>query len=265
MPLPRPADIPKGYTFLREGAQCAVVLAESAEAISLALFSREDCTPMAAGGRGQVYRFALTTQSSEAGKAGASSHGVLRPLKRGGLPSLVIRDHFVLRNRALEEFRVHAAIHAAGVPSPQPLGVVWRQKGLLYSGALATRFVKGDSLAALLAAEEDPSGALHAAGKAIRQLHEAGALHRDLHPANILVARGVAYLLDFDGARLLAHASPRQRASNLLRLRRALVKLGRPEAFDVLMEGYGAPLEAAAWQQALAAIHELKVRNPGRK
>lgn len=165
-----------------------------------------------------------------------------------------------LSNRALAEFKVHQAIYAAGVPCPQPLGVMWRKDGLLFSGAIATRYIEAPSLMALLRESVDHTDALRAAGRAIRALHDAGGLHRDLHPANILVARDVAYLLDFDGARLLARTSPSQRASNLLRLRRAFIKHGHAAAFDALLEGYGAPNVAAPWQQALAAIHELKVR-----
>lgn len=244
--------------MLRHDADAQVIVREDcADAVAGALFHGEGCSPLNTEGRGEVYQFGLPESVYEVEQQEAS--GVLRRLRRGGLAALVMEDGY-LGNRPLREFMVHHAIHTAGVPCVEPLGVLWRKRGIFFSGALATRYIEGESLFGVLLRGGKHTSALHAAGRAIRALHEAGALHRDLHPANILVAHGVAYLLDFDGARMLAVTSPSQRASNLLRLRRAFVKHGERAAFDVLLEGYGAPLDAANWQHALAAIHEVKVR-----
>jgi 3-deoxy-D-manno-octulosonic acid kinase len=245
-----------GYTAVMEGEAHALVAEVHTPEIAAALFRREGCVPLGAEGRGQVFRFPC-----------GEGHGVLRPYRRGGLPGRVLRDSFLFVNRPLREFRVHAALHAGGVPCPAPLGVMWSQHGAAFRGAIATAWVDGVSLQGLLqAGDASLPETLEAAGKAIRALHDAGGLHADLHPANVLVARGQAFLIDFDRARLLAALTPRQRASNLLRLRRAFVKHGFGlHHFDALLAGYGEMPGAGRLQGLLAAAHEAAVKRAGHR
>ena len=241
------------YTTIEYAGKTAIVSTPNAQTISAALFHGTGCAPLSSEGRGQVYRFPC-----------GDDWGVLRRCQRGGLPGFFLQDQYLLRNRPLEEFQVHVALHEKGVPCPEPLGVLWEKRGPLYRGALATRLIEGASLQALLSGDVTNSpldSALHAAGEAVRTLHEVGGLHADLHPANILVARGQAYLIDFDRARILAALTPGQRASNLLRLRRAFVKHGFAlPHFDAFMQGYGIPPGSGFWQGALAAVHEAAVK-----
>ena len=254
-PLPPSPDIPHGYLLARDGARSAIVRREGEAAITGALFRMEGCEPLAAEGRAQVYRFPCGT-----------GHGVLRKFRRGGMPGRVLRDSFLLVNRPLVEFQVHVSLHEKGVPCPAPLGVCWQKRGPAYRGAIATEWLDGASLQSLLRHEDAALGeALRLSGESIRSLHDTGGWHADLHPANVIVARGQAFLIDFDRARLFSALTPRQRASNLLRLRRAFVKHGFGlQHFDALMAGYGPMPGVGRWQGALAAAHEAVVKPPRR-
>ncbi len=253
--MPPSPEIPQGYALAHEGVRTAIVRREEEAQITAALFRMEGCEPLSAEGRGQVFRFPC-----------GAGHGVLRKFRRGGLPGRVLRDSFLLVNRPLAEFYVHVTVYEKGVPCPLPLGVCWQKRGPAYRGAIATDWLDGPSLQVLLR-QEDPSlqQALCQSGEAIGALHEAGCWHADLHPANVIVARGQAFLIDFDRARLFSALTPRQRASNLLRLRRAFIKQGfHLRHFDALMAAYGPMPGGGRWQDALALAHEAMVKPPKR-
>lgn len=236
----------------------AWVLEVEREAVAAALFRAQGCVPLdTAGGRGGVMRFAL-----------GRGEGVLRPFRRGGLAGRALAHRFFMNNRPLREFRVHAELLRRGAPCAPLLGVAWQAQGPWVSGAIATGFIEGPSLESLLAGgatEEALQQALSAAGRAVRALHDAGCLHADLHPGNILVAREGAFLIDFDRARLFPALSPAQRASNLLRLRRAFVKRGHdPRHLASMLEAYGGGHASTALQRVVAMGRERWVRRKTR-
>jgi 3-deoxy-D-manno-octulosonic acid kinase len=139
------------------------------------------------------------------------------------------------------EFGIHAALEAADAPVPELLGVCWARRGMGYFGAIATRYVEAPTLLAWLATGPvDAITSLRACGAAIRSVHELGVLHADLNAANILIGARGPLLIDFDRATRHRRLSLRQRAANLLRLRRSLRKAGYSDAvFEGICEGYG--------------------------
>lgn len=242
---------------MNDGARHAWVLESERDGVARALLHREGCQQLDAGGRGGLYRFPLS-----------KGCGALRVFRRGGLPGKVLADGYLLANRPRAEFCVHLQLYERGVAMPEPLGVLWEQTGPRFRGAIATRYIEGDSLHALLASgrSEVLTQALAAAGKAIRGLHDAGGLHADLHPGNLMVAQGTAFLIDFDRARALGTLRPGQRAANLLRLRRAFVKHGFNLAhFDALMDAYGDWQQPSSWRRGVALLRESWVRARQRK
>ena len=255
---PQPETPPPGYVALSENGIRAWVLEVEQEAVAAALFHARGCAPLeAAGGRGGVLRFDL-----------GQGEGVLRPFRRGGIAGRVLANRYFRDNRPLREFRVHAELLRRGAPCAPLLGVAWQAQGPWFSGAIATGFIEGPSLESLLAgdaAEEALQEALSEAGRAVRALHDAGGLHADLHPGNILVAREGAFLIDFDRARLFPALSPAQRASNLLRLRRAFVKRGHdPRHLATMLEAYGGGHASTALQRVVAMGRERWVRRKTR-
>jgi len=99
-------------------------------AVAEALLERKGCEPLASHGRGHVLRFPL-----------ADGAAILRPYRRGGLVSLLSSDSYLVVNRLRREWDVHVYLYEEGFPVPEPLGVVWERRGLLYRGAFATRWV----------------------------------------------------------------------------------------------------------------------------
>jgi len=244
-----------GYRAMRDGHWRAVVRAHQARRIAAALWRLEGCSLAGSGGRSRVYRFALAT-----GETGTEEEwGIVRPCRRGGLWGRLARDAYVLRNRPLQEFRVHRYCQERGLPVPEVLGVGWRRSGLLVRGALATRYVEARSLQEWLSRQDAPPGdVLLQVGKVIRDLHDAGVWHADLQVRNILVdGGGAVHVLDFDKARRAGRLGTVARARNLMRLRRSFEKNGLSlAAYQRVVEGYG-PLRAPAW---LDGLYRLKGR-----
>ncbi|MBX3178253.1 MAG: 3-deoxy-D-manno-octulosonic acid kinase [Candidatus Hydrogenedentes bacterium] len=219
----------RSYRYVEQGGKAGFVLESEAGALIPLLFA--DAGPGGseeAGGRGRVLRFEL-----------ASGGGIFRRYRRGGLAARVLADGY-LGNRMRREFELTAWLYAAGGAVPQPLGVVWSRRGLLYRGAIATRAIAGDTLLARLQRGEADSRLLGECGRVIRVMHDLGVWHADLQALNILAAGGSAWLIDFDNARRMARVSHVARARNLLRLRRSLEKHGQSlDNFDVIRAGYG--------------------------
>lgn len=238
---------PESFDFIDEPAGSALVARPWCLAVAGALLDRTDCTPVSLGGRGEVWRFPLP-----------EGHGIVRPYRRGGLMRLVLHNAFFLKNRPLHEFRVHLYLYRSGLAVPEPLGVAWRRRGLLFSGALATRELTGRHLQDYLAAAPRyPEDTLRRVGSLIRELHDAGVYHADLQVRNVFVGVDRVYLMDFDRARRRTRLSKLSRARNLLRLRRSFAKSFLPQRFfDLVREGYG-DLRLPLW---LRAGYALKAR-----
>lgn len=236
-----PDHVP-AYTFIEKNRRSGHVLTAEADAVTAALFDGTGCTVDAAAGRGQVSRFPLE-----------NSEGVLRRYRRGGLIAHVSKDRF-LGNRMLAEFRVHLALYQQGFPVPEPLGVVWEQRGLLFQGAIATRRLQATTLLDYLKSGTVDPKVLALCGQRIREMHDLGVWHADLQIKNIMTDGVEIWLLDFDNARMGRPLSSHARARNLLRLRRSLEKHGRSlDNFDSILEGYG-KLGLPRWLSGLYRI-----------
>jgi 3-deoxy-D-manno-octulosonic acid kinase len=157
----------------------------------------------------------------------------------------------------LAEFRVHVALYQQGFPVPEPLGVVWERRALLYRGAIATRSLEARTLLDYLNSSETKASLLVLCGQRIREMHDLGVWHADLQVKNIMTDGSKIWILDFDNARMGKPLSDRARSRNLLRLRRSLEKHGRSlDNFHSILEGYG-KLGLPRWLSGLYRIRGL--------
>jgi 3-deoxy-D-manno-octulosonic acid kinase len=157
----------------------------------------------------------------------------------------------------LAEFRVHVALYQQGFPVPEPLGVVWERRALLYRGAIATRSLEARTLLDYLNSSETKASLLVLCGQRIREMHDLGVWHADLQVKNIMTDGSKIWILDFDNARMGKPLSDRARSRNLLRLRRSLEKHGRSlDNFNSILEGYG-KLGLPRWLSGLYRIRGL--------
>lgn len=223
-------------TFIRreQDGQTALVRPEGASAIAAALFDGEGCTSLEISGRARVFCFTWKD----------GHEGILRHCRRGGLVRWMLQDSYLFHNRPLREFRAHEEALLRGIPAPELLGVVWRCRWGIYSGALATGRLEGLDLDGWLCAHLDTGRRveemLRASGVLVRQAHDAGLYHADLNIKNIFIAAEKPALLDFDRARFSSSLGPVDRARNLLRLRRSFERKGYSRShFNALLDGYG--------------------------
>jgi len=164
------------------------------------------------------------------------------------------------RGQAEREERALRALHAAGVPVPEPLGFALREDG---DALLVLRFVPGVALeTALAAAPAERRLLLARLGEVVAALHGAGWVHGDLHRGNVLVAGGAPLLLDVQRARRTRSAGARradlgqldyslwERASlpDRIRLRAAALGVRRPfgDAARSALRAVGGAAEARA-------------------
>lgn len=238
-------DYLDAYNFFQRDRKSGYVLATEDETVTPALLEENPAGQDEQGGRGRIMRFPLH-----------SGEGILRRYRRGGLAARILGDRY-FHNRMKHEFLLTARLHAAGLPVPQPLGVVWeRQKGC-YRGALSTRALEATTLHAHLQQQTPSREVLLQTGKAIRALHDAGVWHADLQVMNILVGPHAVWLIDFDNARDTGAPSRTARARNLLRLRRSLEKHGQSlDNFHTIWEGYG-KLGLPRWLSVLYRVRGM--------
>lgn len=217
------------FRHLREGGCELLVVEEDSEAIKAALLSRAGCKPLNSDGRGTVYRFALS-----------DGEGVLREYRRGGFVGNFIGQTYVSDNRPLKELEVHDYLYREGLSVPQPLGIVWRRKVVLYSGAIATRYIDGTDVVATLQTGDKRAGeVIEKCAEQFLKMHDMGVVHGDLQVRNVLLSGDDVYLIDFDKSKR-TEMNPLKRAQNLLRFRRSMDKHGIPlRFFEVLCKAYG--------------------------
>ncbi len=178
---------------------------------------------------------------------------VLRHYHRGGFAARVSADRYLWtgakRTRSFREFRMLAAMHAAGLRVPAPVAARYVREGLYYRADLVTRRIPAaHTLAVLLdTARLDGSLAVEA-GKTLATFHAQGVWHADLNAHNILCdERGQVWLLDFDRGRLRTPHIGWQQA-NIARLRRSFMKLGAPQRI--------VDFDTRFWHPLLAAYHK---------
>jgi len=230
------------YCTFQRGDEMGFATRAQHAPVMRALLDRWNCEPYDAMGRGGLYTFPVLLQK-----------GILREYRRGGIARRLLRKG-TLTNRPLHEWNVLNWLYNAGFPVPDPLGVVWRKRGLLHTGAIATQLLDVTNLVEYLQSSDGPhEDLLREVGKRINRMHELCVFHADLHVGNILIASkpidgNNVYFVDFDNARI-ASVSKFDRARNLLRLRRSFLKRGlRLTDFEHILRGYG-PIAIPEWLQ----------------
>jgi hypothetical protein len=160
-------------------------------------------------GRGGVFR---------AGEA------VLRPYRRGGLVRHLNAAVYATPARFEQEFQVHRALWAAGLPTVEPLGWACRRRLWGWEGVYLTRFAEGTPWPRAW----DSPHALAGLRTLLGALCDWGLYAPDLNATNVLVIPGGGILaLDWDRAVWSRRPDLAERYRE--RLRRSLAKLGAPE------------------------------------
>lgn len=257
-----------------EERRTVIVREEYADALAAALLHGDGCAPAGQGGRGALARFRF-----EGGT------GLIRTYRRGGVVRYFAKDTYVLCNRPLREFGLLEELFEAGLPVPEPLGVLWERTGPFSRGKIATREVDAITLCEYLclgpqsgAGAGEPSKTnrlalspfllMQEVGRLFRQMHDLGVYHADLQVHNVLVGQDKLYLIDFDNAKRFPMLTTLQRMRNLLRFRRSLDKNGLPPAlFSALCEGYGVDTFPSWLERAYAVkarISDVISRRTGR-
>ncbi len=219
------------YQRIDRPPRTALIRGADHEAIGRALLGKAETTALEGAGRGVIEVFSI-----------ADGEGVLRRCRRGGLMGRLLSEGYILCNRPEAEFHIHEFLFDNGVSVPEPLGVMWEHRGLMYRGAMATRRLHAVSVREWLqSGNKYDDATMKSIGELIRSMHDLGVYHADLHVENILLEDSTPYLIDFDNARRYDALSGVQRARNLLRLRRSFQKHGLPNsAYDAIIAGYGA-------------------------
>lgn len=177
---------------------------------------------------------------------------VLRHYHRGGTMARLASDGFLwtgeARTRSFAEWRLLAAMRAAGLPAPRPVAARYVRRGLVYRADLLTVRIPGVvPFSTRLAAGEVPEAAWRAVGECVGRFHAARFFHADLTAHNLQIdGRDAIFLLDFDRGRRM-ESDGAWRGRNLDRLHRSLAKIGgegtfgfRAAHWSALLEGYRA-------------------------
>ena len=218
---------------------------EERTAVCNALLYEKDLTPLNEEGRGEVFLFPLS-----------QGQGVFRRHMRGGFVRHFLKRSYVLDNRPKGELETHHAIWTRNLPVPRPLGALWRRRGPLFCGALATQYLEGVSLAFYLRQGiEDDGDLLRKVGETIAKFHDAGVYHADLNANNIVFTDGRAFLIDLDRARMGKPKDMHRGAGNLNRLHRSFRKL------DLPVEGYKKILLAYSERMGMAESLAPRLEN----
>jgi len=156
---------------------------------------------------------------------------VLRHYRRGGLVARVVKDRYCgFRpecSRSFREWQLLVDLYERGLPVPRPVAASVSQGLFTYRADIITEKISGTTtLAETLKVAALAPDAWERVGSCIRSLHDVECFHADLNAMNILLDNESAvYLIDFDRARYRASGS--WKSSNLERLQRSLLKLGR--------------------------------------
>jgi 3-deoxy-D-manno-octulosonic acid kinase len=163
---------------------------------------------------------------------GGGPRVVVRRLRHGGLLGPLLGDRYASPARVLRELDATARLRDAGAPVPEPVLALARRRRIGFRLALATVYEEGavDALA-FLASAPDHERLLRAAsavGAALRRFHDAGGHHPDLHVKNLLLresrAGAEALVIDLDRGRVGLPPGPAERAAEIGRLGRSLLK-----------------------------------------
>ena len=170
----------------------------------------------------------------------------LRHYRRGGAAARLTTDRYLWtgleRSRAFREWRLLRALHAEGLPVPNPVAAHVRRSGPSYRGDLITERIDNTrSLASMAVSGELPERLWENIGTTLRRFHDRGADHADLNAHNILLDdRERVFLVDFDRGGL--RGGEAWKKGNLDRLLRSLRKNSRET---------GAAFDEAGWRRLL--------------
>jgi 3-deoxy-D-manno-octulosonic acid kinase len=158
--------------------------------------------------------------------------GVLRHYRRGGAIARISADRYIwmgeTNTRSIAEFDLLRFMHARGLAVPRPLAAAWWRLGMTYRAAILVERIQGAQPLANVLQDADPARV----ARTIFDMHEAGVWHADLNAYNILLDQNQVWLIDFDRGRRAASLSLARRHSNLLRLRRSLVKVRSTQGLE---------------------------------
>jgi 3-deoxy-D-manno-octulosonic acid kinase len=217
------SNTPTGFIDFERNGVRGFVRAEVRDALVEAIYAgpnEDDPTEQRLGGRG-----GLRQVETPLGRA------FVRAYRRGGFIRHFVKSTY-LRNRPLDEFRVHLEAQRRGVAVPEVLGVAYWRCGIGYRGYFATLAIPGRHLLDVLReGEEESRPVLRAASEAVRQMHDSGIFHADLQLMNLQWDGERAHILDLDNARAMDSVPPSRRTANLRRLERSFRKHGFEEQF----------------------------------
>lgn len=179
---------------------------------------------------------------------------VLKHYHRGGLIGRWLDDGFpwlgLDRSRSVREWSLLEAMHAAGLPAPQPVAAHCRRIGLLYTADLITRRIpRVEPLSTRLQRGPASLAVWQAVGQCIARFHAAGFDHADLSAHNLQIdPDDTVFLLDWDRGAQREPGAWRQ--ANLARLQRSCLKISRdgtacfaPADWDALVTAYTEALQ----------------------
>jgi tRNA A-37 threonylcarbamoyl transferase component Bud32 len=178
------------------------------------------------------------------------------------------RARAVLReSRAKAEWRAARFLRGAGLPTPEPIVLAERRRGLVVGeAASAARFLeRRETLAPALRAQppDKARALLERVARWVRAMHDRGVAHGDLHSGNVLVGPGPGdrcdlHLVDLHAARFGRPVSAVARAANLAQLlhslREAIGPGGRLRALHAYL---GASPARATLRQVVARVERL--------
>ncbi len=153
---------------------------------------------------------------------------VLRHYLRGGQVAKISKDKYLFlglkRTRSFAEMRLNDYLYKKGLPVAVPVAAKVIRHGLIYSADfISIKIANSQTLLEYIKQNPEDMGIWQAVGKTIKQFHDIGLNHTDLNIRNILVDnKNRIFLIDFDKCHL--KASVKQKAANLVRLRRSINK-----------------------------------------
>lgn len=204
--------VPSGFERLLLGHAIAVARSDVAPAIRRALVRAD-------GTRGTLHEYAADHARARPleGRGGSPSYAVplpppheatrvvVRHNRHGGMFSALTGDRFLAPTRAPYELHTSLALAAAGIPvAPIVAFALYPPGGILQRADVCSVEIAGarDLADVLLRdGDADRSAALRATAALVAALSDAGARHHDLNAKNVLLASGVAHVLDVDRVR----------------------------------------------------------------
>jgi tRNA A-37 threonylcarbamoyl transferase component Bud32 len=152
-----------------------------------------------------------------------------------------VLKHVLVPSKARKEWQMAHHALRKGIPTPSPLAMAERRKGLFLQDALLiTQAIAPSAPLIDLIPEGGHEELIFQAARLIRVTHEADLFHQDLHAGNILVGMEdkKLYLIDLHRSRFLRSISRRRRLWNLAQFFYSLQAWLSPEAKKAFLQQY---------------------------